>query len=86
MSKLEAALERLGAAVAVLERTAPEAAGTAQDWAALLDERDRLAETVAELQAARAEDAQLRAEAAEAVRAALGDLRALAPEGERADG
>lgn len=73
MAELERALERLERAVAALE----SAAGAARE------DRARLASRTAELEAAAVRDAELRAEAADAVRSALGEMRALMPEDER---
>lgn len=92
MAKLEQAVGRLAAALSQLEQVVgtsgvapaaadPDARGRI---ATLTAERDRLAAEVARLERQVAEDAALRAEAAEAVRAALGDLRAVATQqGER---
>lgn len=82
MGRLEEALTRLGNAVQDLE-TAIEAAESADrdpgvtstELPVLLTERDELAEEVQALRARAAEDAELRAEAALAVREALNDLR-----------
>lgn len=81
MSELDQALDRLNGAVVTLldasKRGMAEQGAHAKRIAALEAERDALRTELAELRAAREEDAQLRAEAAEAVKAALGDLRAL---------
>ena len=85
MSELESALDRLGEAVASLiaasdqRRTTSgaEAAATAR-IADLTTECDRLQTEVDELRALREDDARLHADAAEAVKIALGDLRSLA--------
>lgn len=80
MSQLEKALRRLDGAMARLEfaiaglqdRPIPEAG---PDAAELEADRERLAEEVGHLRARAEEDARLRAEAADAVRDALHDLR-----------
>lgn len=86
MSELEAAMERLSAALEQAERAigdlgaqsgAPKAAAKIKD---LEKERDALAAEVERLERQVSEDAALRAEAAEAVREALGDLRSVARE------
>ncbi len=81
MSELEQALDRLNGAVVTLldasKRGRAEQGTHAKRIAELEAERDKLRAELAELSAAREEDAQLRAEAAEAVKAALGDLRAV---------
>ena len=84
MSELDNALDRLGQAVSGLiattdqGRVAKEAdeAVTAR-IAKLTSERDRLRAEVDELRGQRKDDARLRAEAADAVKAALKDLRSL---------
>ena len=84
MSELDRALDRLGEAVASLivasdqGRAAggAEAAATAR-IAELATERDRLQAEVDELRGLREGDARLHAEAAEAVKLALKDLRSL---------
>ena len=85
MAKLEEAVGRLTAALEQLERAVGDSAVPAgndadadERVAALKAERDRLASEVERLERQVAEDASLRAEAADAVRAALGDLRAVA--------
>ncbi|MGF1502544.1 MAG: hypothetical protein ACFBSD_12075 [Paracoccaceae bacterium] len=99
LERLETAVGALDIAVAkVLERSASESAahdgaseGTVPGEPAageggdpvVAAERDRLAAEVAQLRAQSVKDAELRAEAAEAVKAALRDLRALMPEEER---
>ncbi len=91
MSELESALDRLGEAVANLivasdqERAASgaEAAATAR-ITVLTTERDRLQAEVDELSALREDDARLHADAAEAVKMALKDLRSLAAAQEKA--
>ena len=79
MSELERALDRLDGAVSTLIETAKrgraEEGEHARRIAELEAERDKLRAELAELRAAREDDAQLRAEAADAVKAALGDLR-----------
>ncbi|MHA1528935.1 MAG: hypothetical protein ACTSVG_07935 [Alphaproteobacteria bacterium] len=85
MSELESALDRLGEAVASLISASDqgrvandaEAAATAR-IADLTTERDRLQGEVEELRALREGDARLHADAAEAVKIALKDLRSLA--------
>ncbi len=91
MSELESALDRLGEAVASLIATSDqgraardaEASGTAR-IAVLTTERDRLQVEVDELRALREDDARLHADAAEAVKIALKDLRSLAAAQEKA--
>ena len=88
MGRLEEALKRLGNAVQDLE-TAIEAAEPVErdpevsstELPVLLSERDELAEEVKALRARAAEDAELRAEAALAVREALNDLRGVVQSG-----
>ena len=79
MSELEKALDRLDGAVSTLIETArrgqAEEGEHARRIAELEAERDKLRAELSELRAAREEDAELRAEAADAVKAALGDLR-----------
>jgi len=81
MSELEKALERLNGAVSRLldasERGQAEQGTQEQRIAKLTAERDRLRAERDKLRAEREEDAKLRAEAADAVKAALGDLRTL---------
>ena len=85
MSELDSALDRLGEAVASLIAASDqgratqgaEAAVTAR-IAVLTNERDRLQVEVDELRALREDDARLHADAAEAVKIALKDLRSLA--------
>lgn len=81
MSELEKALDRLNGAVATLldasKRGQAEQGTQEARIAKLTAERDRLRAELAELRAAREEDAKLRGEAAEAVKAALGDLRTI---------
>jgi small-conductance mechanosensitive channel len=84
MSELDNALDRLGQAVSSLisvsdQRRAvqdAEEAATAR-IAELTSERDRLQAEVDELRGLRKDDARLRAEAADAVKVALNDLRSL---------
>ena len=75
MSELDNALERLGEAVASLIAASDQ--GRAANGAELTTERDRLQTEVDELRALREDDARLRADAAEAVKLALTDLRSL---------
>jgi hypothetical protein len=84
MSELDKALDRLGAAVSKLISTSTAGrtgTGAGDKMAAriakLSAERDRLQTEVDELRALREDDARLRAEAAEAVKLALTDLRSL---------
>lgn len=93
MAKIEEALARLEAALGAAEdaarqRQAPAAgAPDGSEVAGLLEERERLFARIALLEEQAEEDARLRAEAAEAVKAALGDLRAVArAEGDRRHG
>ncbi|MEM1344518.1 MAG: hypothetical protein AAGI34_08045 [Pseudomonadota bacterium] len=78
MGDLDAALDRLDRAVDGLERVlgalAPPPEGS------YAEERARLIADIARLEAAAERDAGLRTEAAEAVREALGEMRALLPE------
>jgi len=86
MSEIDTALARLERATAGLEEALADGAPGADLEAELLRrERDGLAEEVDALRAAAERDAELRAEAANAVRTALADLRALVPE-DRTDG
>ncbi|MEM7683433.1 MAG: hypothetical protein AAF293_01315 [Pseudomonadota bacterium] len=81
MSKLLDAVQRLDGLISELETAVDDmsAAGDATqvtpDGAAIRSERDELAGEVQVLRRRAKEDAQLRAEAAEAVREALRDLR-----------
>ena len=82
MGRLEEALARLGnavenlaAAIDAAEVADQTSAVTSSELPVLLSERDELAEEVKALRARAAEDAELRAEAALAVREALNDLR-----------
>ena len=87
MSKLDQAIGRLSAALEALEdvlsdgvvRSSTEGPvmEAAQRVEALEAECDRLRAEIARLERQTEEDARLREEAAEAVRAALGDLRAV---------
>ena len=89
MSELEKSLDRLSEAVSALldasERGRAEQKTHEQRIAELTDERDRLRAELESLKAAREEDAQLRAEAAEAVKDALRDLRTLLAQQEQED-
>ena len=81
MGRLEEALTRLGNAVEDLEvavdsvEAADGNSASAPELPVLMTERDELADEVKALRARAAEDAELRAEAALAVREALNDLR-----------
>jgi hypothetical protein len=85
MSELDSALDRLGEAVTSLI-AASDQGRAAQDAEAavatrideLTAERNRLQSEVDELRALREDDARLHADAAEAVKIALKDLRSLA--------
>jgi hypothetical protein len=84
MSELDSALDRLGAAVSkLISASEPGSPGKgAGDKSVaritkLTSERDRLQAEVDELRALREDDARLRAEAADAVKLALTDLRSL---------
>lgn len=81
MSELEKALDRLSGAVStLLDASKRGRAGPGAHEARiaeLAEERDRLRAELGELRAAREEDAKLRTEAAEAVKAALRDLRTI---------
>ena len=82
LSRLETALE----SVSDLLTGAREGAGQADiEVADLRAERDRLADEVSNLRKAHEEDARLRAEAAEAVKSALADLRGLVREKDAAN-
>ena len=74
LARLEAALER---AATVSDGHRGRADELAAELRELRAERDRLREEVEALRAAAEEDARLRAEAADAVRSALSDLRGL---------
>ena len=83
MSELENAIDRLGRAIAGLRDSSggsPAAGDAGRDLAgdSIAGERDQLAAEVIELRAKREEDVVLRAEAADAVRIALTDLRSIA--------
>jgi ABC-type transporter Mla subunit MlaD len=82
MSELESALDRLGDAVASLIAASDQGhgaeVGAPEQIAVLTTERDRLQGEIDELRALREDDARLHADAAEAVRIALKDLRSLA--------
>ena len=81
MADVESALARLETALDRAEKVvANGGAKRSGEVEALQSERDRLAEEVAELRAAAEEDARLRAEAADAVKSALSDLRGLVRE------
>lgn len=83
MSRLENALARLDTALAQLDRKLDGVSlkdAVSKDTM-LQAERDALLVKVRKLEAKSAEDAQLRGEAADAVRAALSDLRAMAAQG-----
>lgn len=86
MDEVDAALGRLERAVGALGEAleARDARGDVAE-AGVAAERDALAAEVAALRQAHEKDAELRAEAAEAVKAALSDLRTLMPQ-ERAHG
>ncbi len=81
MGRLEEALTRLGNAVEDLEvavesvEAADGNSASSPELPVLMTERDELADEVKALRARAAEDAELRAEAALAVREALNDLR-----------
>jgi len=84
MSELDNALDRLGAAVSRLIAASDQGDTdkgakneTAARIAKLATERDRLQAEVDQLRALHEEDARLRAEAADAVKIALTDLRSL---------
>lgn len=77
MSELEKAIDRLGRAIAEL-RDSNGGTPVGSDINELAGERDQLQAQVIELSDLREEDARLRAEAADAVRIALSDLRAIA--------
>lgn len=87
MSELESALDRLNHAVSALLETSKrgqtDQKAVEKRIAELTDERDRLRAELEELRAAREEDAQLRTEAAEAVKDALRDLRTILAEQEQ---
>ena len=92
MSELDNALDRLGEAVSSLiaaSEQGPGAYGAEEAATAriaeLQSERDRLQAEVDELSALREDDARLRAEAADAVKVALTDLRSLVATQETAE-
>lgn len=80
LSRLEAALDALEVAI---ETQDPQ---ERQLEIKMRSERDALLSRVRELESKSREDAQLRGEAADAVRAALQDLRAVAAQGGVANG
>ena len=80
LARLEAALDR--AATAGVEQNSSRQA-LAEELDRVRTERDRLRDEVEALQSASEEDARLRAEAAEAVRSALSDLRGIVHEGSK---
>lgn len=90
MSTLEQALARLATAAGVVETAVAAARQSTGDAASaggqLARERDALAAEVKRLREKSEEDAALRAEAAAAVREALGDLRSLVSEGTSVNG
>lgn len=77
MSELDKALDRLGDAISELLAGAVDNGATESQLSELSGERDRLKAELDDICAKREEDAQLRAEAADAVRDALRDLRGL---------
>ena len=90
MSELDNALDRLGEAVASLIASPDQGRAVKGAKAAvtvridkLTNERDRLQTEVDELRALREDDARLRADAAEAVKIALKDLRSLVADQEK---
>lgn len=75
MSELETAIDRFNAAMQRLS-TAIEATGDSKDAAAKVGaESDKLRDELADLRAARKEDAKLREEAADALDHAIAELR-----------
>ncbi|MEM7210642.1 MAG: hypothetical protein AAF479_01935 [Pseudomonadota bacterium] len=88
MSRLDEALLRLDIAIADLEGALADAGPTeivdeaTEVLPELRSERDQLADEVRALRARAAEDAELRAEAAVAVREALNDLRGAVRQGD----
>lgn len=82
LARLEAALER---ATDLLAGDRANGHAAAEEVSDLRAERDRLAAEVAELRKTHEEDARLRAEAAEAVKSALSDLRGLVREKDAAN-
>lgn len=87
MSRVDTALNRLEAALDALE-VAFDLEVPKEDAVEhkMRGERDALMTRVRELEAKSREDAQLRGEAADAVRAALQDLRAVAGQGGTTNG
>ncbi len=90
MSELDNALDRLGEAVAGLIAASDQGGAVRGVEAAvtarideLTTERDRLQTEVDELRALREDDARLHADAAEAVKIALKDLRSLVADQEK---
>lgn len=81
MAEIDKALDRLTAAIDGLIETSQAGQDVSSDAEAriaeLTSERDQLLARIEELQTQREEDARLRAEAAEAVKDALRDLRGL---------
>ncbi len=92
MTKIEAAIERMTAAITALEGEIEAAAAKmtaavdtvdaeVAEIPELMSERDQLADEVKALRERAEEDARLRAEAAVAVREALDDLRGVVQHG-----
>lgn len=88
MSELENALDRVGDALARLEAAVDKQNKGEDIWGevstempAVMAERDKLADEVAKLRSRADEDKVLRAEAADAVRQALTDLRGAVGQG-----
>lgn len=86
MARLETALGSLEGAMSTVESEGAPCASDDERVVALETERKRLADEVSRLQEAAAEDAKLRAEAADAVKVALSDLRQIVPMREMSDG
>ena len=91
MSELDSALDRLGEAVTslIVASNQGRAAQEVEEAVTarideLTTERDRLQTEVGELRVLRQDDARLRADAADAVKAALKDLRSLVAGQEKA--
>ncbi len=91
MSELDSALDRLGEAVSslIVASNQGRAAQEVEEAVTarideLTTERDRLQTEVGELRVLRQDDARLRADAADAVKAALKDLRSLVAGQEKA--
>lgn len=82
LARLDAALDRAEDAVG---RESESNGRLAADFETVRAERDRLAAEVRILREAAKEDAELRAEAADAVKTALADLRGLVHEESRAN-